>query len=100
MLTGRYSFRTGVGNVVGGTGGSNQIDTAEISIPKLLKIHNPAIAKANIGKWHLKNPTPASNLMSPQALGYDWYEGPFIGALTSYTNWTKYARLMIFAAEA
>jgi len=90
MLTGRYSFRTGVGNVVGGTGGSNQIDTAEISIPKLLKIHNPAIAKANIGKWHLKNPTPASNLMSPQALGYDWYEGPFIGALTSYTNWTKY----------
>ena len=36
ILTGRYSFRTGVGGVVGGLGGSNQIDTAEISIPKLL----------------------------------------------------------------
>lgn len=90
ILTGRFSFRTGVGNVVGGTGGSGDIDTAEISIPKLLKIYNPQIVKGNIGKWHLKNPTPASNLMSPQALGYDWYEGPFIGALTSYTNWTKY----------
>jgi arylsulfatase A-like enzyme len=90
LLTGRYSFRTGVGGVVGGIGGSNPIDTAEISIPKLLKAYNPSISKGNIGKWHLKNPAPAINLMSPQALGYDWYEGPFIGALTNFTNWTKY----------
>jgi arylsulfatase B len=90
ILTGRYGFRTGVGNIVGGTGGSGEIDTAEISIPKLLKKHNANIAKANIGKWHLKNTTPAYNLMSPQALGYDWFEGPFIGAITSFTNWQKY----------
>lgn len=56
LLTGRYSFRTGVGGVVGGIGGSNPIDTAEISIPKLLKAYNPSISKGNIGKWHLKNP--------------------------------------------
>ena len=90
ILTGRYSFRTGVGGVVGGLGGSNQIDTAEISIPKLLKVHNPNIAKANIGKWHLKQATPAINLTSPLALGYDWTEGPFIGQIPSFTNWTKY----------
>jgi len=90
ILTGRYSFRTGVGGIVGGTGGSNQIDTAEISIPKLLKVYNANIAKANIGKWHLKQPAPAINLMSPQALGYDWFEGPFIGQLPNFTNWTKY----------
>ncbi len=90
ILTGRYSFRTGVGGIVGGVGGSNQIDTAEISIPKLLKIHNPMIAKANIGKWHLKQPTPAINLTSPLALGFDFFQGPFIGQLPSYTNWTKY----------
>ena len=90
ILTGRYSFRTGVGGIVGGTGGSNQIDTAEISIPKLLRIFNPSIAKADIGKWHLKQPTPPINLMSPQALGYDFFQGPFIGQLPSYTNWTKY----------
>jgi len=90
ILTGRYSFRTGVGGIVGGLGGSNQIDTAEISIPKLLKTYNNQIAKANIGKWHLKQPNPPVNLMSPQALGYDWFEGPFIGQLPSFTNWTKY----------
>jgi arylsulfatase A-like enzyme len=90
ILTGRYSFRTGVGGIIGGAGGSNQIDTAEISIPKLLKIHNNQIAKADIGKWHLKQPNPVANLMSPQALGYNWFEGPFIGQLPSFTNWTKY----------
>ncbi len=90
ILTGRYSFRTGVGNIVGGTGGSGPLDTAEISIPKLLKIYNPAIAKANIGKWHLLPAAPAINLVSPLALGYNHSEGPFIGQLPSFTNWTKY----------
>ena len=65
ILTGRYSFRTGVGGIVGGAGGAGEIDTAEISIPKLLKKHNANIAKANIGKWHLKQPSNASNLQSP-----------------------------------
>lgn len=90
ILTGRYSFRTGVGNIVGGTGGSGALDTAEISIPKLLKIYNPTIAKANIGKWHLLPAAPAINLVSPLTLGYNHSEGPFIGQLPSYTNWTKY----------
>ena len=89
-LTGRYGFRTGVGNIVGGTGGSGTIDTAEITIPKLLKRYNPNIAKANIGKWHLSSSMPVSSLQAPLNLGYDHFEGPFIGALPSYTNWTKY----------
>lgn len=90
LLTGRYSFRTGVGYIVGSTAGSGQIDTAEKSIPKQLKLYNNQIATANIGKWHLKNPNPVINLMSPISLGYDWYEGPFIGAINNYTNWTKH----------
>ncbi len=90
ILTGRYSFRTGVGGIVGGIGGSNQIDTSEISIPKLLRIYDNNIVKANIGKWHLKQPNPAINLTSPLALGYNWCEGPFIGQLQSFINWTKY----------
>ena len=35
ILTGRYSFRTGMGDVV--APGSKEIDTAEITIPRLLK---------------------------------------------------------------
>ncbi len=90
ILTGRYSFRTGVGDIVGGTGGSGALDTSEISIPKLLKIYNPLIGRANIGKWHLQLPVPAYNLMAPLALGYEHYEGPFIGQLPNYYLWTKY----------
>jgi arylsulfatase B len=90
ILTGRYSFRTGVGGIVGGIGGSNQLDTAEVTIPKLLKIHNANLGKADIGKWHLHQPSPASNLLNPIKMGYDHFEGPFIGQLPSFTNWTKY----------
>ena len=51
ILTGRYSFRTGMGDVV--APGSKEIDTAEITIPRLLKKYSPnKIATASIGKWH------------------------------------------------
>lgn len=90
ILTGRYSFRTGVGGIVGGIGGSGEIDTSEMTIPKLLAIYNSNIKKADIGKWHLCNPAPPIKLQYPLLLGYNHYEGPFIGQLPSYTNWTKY----------
>ncbi|HPI54557.1 MAG TPA: sulfatase-like hydrolase/transferase, partial [Chitinophagaceae bacterium] len=72
------------------TSGSGTLDTAEITIPRLLKQFNISIKAANIGKWHLHNPAPAWNLLNPLTLGYDHYEGPFIGQLPSFTNWTKY----------
>jgi len=90
MLTGRYSFRTGVGAVVGGTGGSGVLDINELTIPRLLNLYSPnGIAKANIGKWHLHSAMPMSNLNNPNIMGYDHFAGNFIGAISSYTNWTK-----------
>ncbi len=90
MLTGRYSFRTGVGGIVGGIGGSGVLDINELTIPRLLNTYKPnGIAKANIGKWHLHNAMPVSNLNNPNVMGYDLFAGNFIGQLTSYTNWTK-----------
>ncbi len=88
IFTGRYSFRTGMGTVVGGPT-SNQLDTAEITIPRLLNIYDPDIAKAQIGKWHLHTQLPASHLIYPNIMGYDYYAGNFLGALTDYYNWTK-----------
>jgi arylsulfatase B len=88
MLTGRYSFRTGVGNVVTNT---MQLDTAEITIPKLLKNANAPTkyAVANIGKWHLQAAMPA-NYNSPSRMGWDYYAGVFTGLpMTTYTNWAK-----------
>lgn len=81
ILTGRYSFRTGVGGIVGGAGGSNPLDTAEVTIPKLKK-NNSNIRCANIGKWHLQQPAPASKKYKCGRMGYDHFEGCFIGQLT------------------
>jgi arylsulfatase B len=88
ILTGRYSFRTGVGNVVTN---AMQLDTAEITIPKLLKNANvpTKYAVANIGKWHLHAPM-AANYGNPSKLGWDTYSGTFTGQpVTTYTNWAK-----------
>lgn len=90
ILTGRYSFRTGVGGIVGGAGGSGTLNLNELTIPRLLNVYAPnGIGKANIGKWHLHQPVPMSNLNNPNMMGYDHFAGVFIGALASYYNWTK-----------
>ena len=89
ILTGRYSFRTGIGDAVGAVG-SITLDTTEKVLPRLLKHYNPLINTANIGKWHLNLTTPASNLYIPNLIGYDEYSGNFLGTITSYTNWVKY----------
>ncbi len=89
MLTGRYSFRHGVGTVIGGAGDA-VLDTSEITIPRLLK-NNAAPTKyntANIGKWHLQNLSPQT-ITFPNKMGYDHFAGFFPGKVASYTNWTK-----------
>lgn len=88
ILTGRYSFRTGVGTALGGTNGAPALSLTEKTLPQLLKTFQPNIAKANIGKWHLHGTQPAS-LMSPNQLGYDHFAGLFIGTLPNYFNWSK-----------
>ena len=88
MLTGRYSFRTGVGTAISGPGYA-QLDTAEVTLGKLLKKAAPIpYATANIGKWHLNQQTQQS-LAYPNYMGYDYYAGNFLGEITSYTNWKK-----------
>ena len=87
ILTGRYSFRTGVGYIVGSSSGSGTLDTAEITIPRLLKIYNPAIATANIGKWHMNVQNAQKILYPTTKYGYDLFKGNFSGAIASYTNW-------------
>jgi arylsulfatase B len=88
IFTGRYSFRTGVGQVIT-SGTSPQIDTAEMSIAKLLKWYAPTkYNTACVGKWHLNNNAPIKRLF-PNKMGYDFYAGNFNGALTDYYNWTR-----------
>lgn len=90
ILTGRYGFRTGVGDAIE-MGSVGALDTAETTIPRLLNLYAPSggIAKANIGKWHLQPAMPTSNFLNPNRMGYDHYAGNFSGQLASYTNWSK-----------
>lgn len=87
ILTGRYGFRTGIGAVV--SQGSKALDSSEYTLAQRIRDAAPGIGRAQIGKWHLSNPSPISNLKLPLYFGFQHFEGPFIGALPSYTNWTK-----------
>lgn len=88
VLTGRFPFRTGVGTVIASPVDA-QLDTAEISIGKVLKGSTSSnYATANIGKWHLHTQSQATRNF-PAVLGYDHYSGNFSGALQDYFSWQK-----------
>lgn len=94
ILTGRYSFRTGIGDVVDGS--NTKLSLTETIIPKMLNLYSPnGISKACIGKWHVTTSAPAG-YNYPNTMGYDHYEGNLSGALgqpgqlaIGYDNWTK-----------
>ena len=94
MLTGRYSFRTGVGDVV--DGGNTKLNLNEYIIPRVLNNYNPnGISKALFGKWHLTT-FAAAGYNYPTNMGFDHFEGSLSGALgqpgqqaTGYYSWTK-----------
>jgi len=84
MLTGRYSFRTGVGQQILGNN-TTALPTTETTLPHIL---DPEYASAAIGKWHLAN---ASNggVAHPESTGFDHYAGLMIGAHQDFYNWTR-----------
>jgi len=88
-FTGRYSFRTGVGTVIGGNT-SADLDTTEKSIASLLKFDAPVKYRtANVGKWHMNVQTPQKILYPTNKFGYDLFKGNFSGAISNYYSWTK-----------
>jgi arylsulfatase B len=87
MLTGRYSFRHGVGSGLQAGNSSAQLDTTEMTIGKLLKNYAPTkYNTACVGKWHVNNNTPQQRNY-PKAFGFDFYSGNFSGAITDYFNY-------------
>ncbi len=83
LLTGRFGFRTGIGDVVGGTQGA--LSGTEFTLPEAFASGAPAYHLSQFGKWHLSN-----GPNSPRTVG-GWtnYAGSLIGALANYTNWDK-----------
>lgn len=84
IATGRYGFRTGVGNAIGS--GEPGLSTNEVTIAEALDA-NPQLGYSEtvIGKWHLGS----ENNNNAIKQGYDYYAGNESGALRDYYSWTK-----------
>ena len=84
ILTGRYGFRTGVGQqILGNT--TNALPTTETTLPQII---TPDYASAAIGKWHLANRSNGGP-DHPESTGFDHYAGLMIGAHQDYYNWRR-----------
>jgi arylsulfatase A-like enzyme len=83
VLTGQYSFRTGVGDVINN---GPSLPANLLTLPRAFAT-NAALGYhvASFGKWHL-----AVGANSPKNTG-GWtnFSGSLQGALTNYLNWTK-----------
>ncbi len=84
ILTGRYAFRTGIGDAITGAGGP-QLSAAEFTLPEAINASGLGYHLAQFGKWHL-----AAAPNSPLNVG-GWtnFAGVLAGAVSSYTNWSK-----------
>ncbi len=84
LLTGRFGFRTGIGDVV--QGAQAPLSASEFTLPRAFSTNvSLGYQVAQFGKWHLAN-----GPNSPQTVG-GWtnYVGNLIGQLTNYYAWQK-----------
>ena len=82
ILTGRHSFRTGVGVAL--PNNAPGLDGSEVLLPEILA---PAgIQTAMIGKWHLGNDLGP---LTPTAEGFGTFTGTIGGVVPSYYQWPK-----------
>ena len=82
FTTGRYGFRTGVGNAIGRS--DPGLPNSEVTIAEFLDANAESdYSEALMGKWHLGSDNGADDQ------GYDYYAGNESGALRDYDSWTK-----------
>lgn len=83
LLTGRHSFRTGVGTALGPR--DLGLPTAETTFAELL---DGIATTALIGKWHLGSTAATGGLATPNAQGFDHFAGLLGGAPQDDVAWT------------
>ncbi len=86
ILTGRHSFRTGVGEPCGK--GTNSIGLDEPTLTSLLKIHKPAVGRGSVGKWHLGTTSALGGASAPNTMGWQYFAGILSGA-SDYFSWER-----------
>lgn len=87
ILTGRYSFRHGVGAPVSG---SAQLTEAEITLPEVFAAAGSPYALASFGKYHLNSGNIQSIADTPNTVaGWPHFAGGMGGGVNDYYDWTK-----------
>ena len=91
--TGRYSFRTGLGDVVREEApfSNGPLSFDEILFPEMLSAAGSSYATAAIGKWHLDT-MASGGPCAPVMAGYDYFSGvlPSLTTAQQYYVWPKY----------
>lgn len=73
LLTGRYSFRTGIGYPINQATDGFALADDELTLPEFLeRALGRTLDTSAIGKWHLSR---FSDLDGPRRQGFDWFEG-------------------------
>ncbi|MCC7014900.1 MAG: sulfatase-like hydrolase/transferase [Planctomycetes bacterium] len=77
ILTGRYSFRTGLGQPIQEWLPEHALQLDEVTVPEMLHASSQgAITSTAIGKWHLGS-AAVGDIDHPNLQGFDWFEGTF-----------------------
>ena len=87
ILTGRCSFRTGVGQPC--RNGVNEIRADEPTLPRLIEQFDESYRKVNVGKWHLGYSNDKEGTLAPNFMGWDHFSGILEGFLRDYYSWTQ-----------
>lgn len=93
IQTGRYAFRTGVGDVIN-TDTEAGMQLAELILPEVLRDHTATpYTSAAFGKWHMGASADLGGASAPNWAGYDHFEGTLLGqqdpSTFSYFDWVK-----------
>ncbi|MCB9881813.1 MAG: sulfatase-like hydrolase/transferase [Planctomycetes bacterium] len=90
FLTGRYPFRTGIGDAVVPNGTTPGLDYDETLLPEMMDIKGLGYQHAAIGKWHLTEiVTNGANDSAPNLHGFSHYAGYLNGAVPDYYAWPR-----------
>lgn len=90
MITGRYSFRTGVGTAVG-PNSSNGLRLNEKTLFQTFTDEVPEYNHAVIGKWHLAT-RDNGGIDHPKLAGVGHYSGLLAGTVEDYSDWWRTSR--------
>ena len=90
ILTGRYGYRTGTGNVVAASS-NNFLQSTEFTLPKAFAANSPLnFQLKHFGKWHLTAISGATANQGPCTIGgWPAFTGSLPGQLSDFYSWTK-----------